>query len=275
MKYKLIVSDFDNTLADNTCKVSERTKKAIQEYEKAGGKFVLCTGRIFPSAIRKCKDIGISGDCIAYNGALTGEISTGKIKRRATLKKEVALTIVKEFEKMSDVIVQVYYDDVIYTQNKNPYSDEYARICNYEYFETKYPLSEFIQKNEGTIMEVLVMAHPDKVLSLYKEYRKIKTSDYTVVSSEVHFLEFISPEANKGIAVQKMCAELGVDKSEVACFGDNYNDVNMIEFAGLGVAVANGVDELKNKADLICPSNDEDGVAQIIEKITKGEDLYA
>lgn len=275
MKYKLIVSDFDNTLADHNRKVSERTKKAIKEYQKAGGKFILCTGRMFPSARKEGKNLALTGECIAYNGALTGDIETGKITRREVLKKEVALKLVQDFEKMSDVVLQLYFNDKIYVQYKNPYTDEYVKECNLDFCETKEALSRFIQKNEGTIMEVLVMAHPNKILSLYEEYRKIKTSDYTVVSSEVHFLEFISPEANKGIAVQKMCAELGVDKSEVACFGDNYNDVYMIEFAGLGVAVANGVDELKNKADLICPSNDEDGVAQIIEKITKGEDVYA
>ena len=275
MKYKLIVSDFDNTLENDARQVSERTKNAILNFEKAGGKFVLCTGRVFSSARRKCKVIGLTGDCIAYNGAIIGDIVTGEVKYRATLKKEVVVKLVREFESISDVIVQVYYDDEIYAQTKNPYTDEYARVCNLDYFETKIPLSEFILQKNEPVIEVLVMASPDKVLSLYEEYRKIKTSDYTVVSSEEHFLEFISPESNKGIAVQKMCAELGVDKSEVACFGDNYNDVYMIEYAGLGVAVSNGVDELKQKADLICPSNEEDGVAQIIEKITKGEDLYA
>ncbi len=271
MKYSLIVSDFDNTLANSQRKVSKRTQKAISDYQKAGGKFIVCTGRIFPSACKESRALGLKGEVIAYNGAVIGDIETGEKFYQADIKKEVALDILKDFEKLSDVYTQLYFDDKIFVNCDNPYTREYCRECNISFVETKIPLFDFLREQEKDVTEVLVMAEPQRVLELYREYLQKNSKDYTVISSEKHFLEFISPKANKGIAVQNYCEKKGINPENVACFGDNYNDIFMIEYAGLGVAVENGVEEIKQKADLVCPSNDDDGVAKIIEKITKGE----
>lgn len=272
MKYKLIVSDFDNTLANKNRCVSECTVQAIHEYEKAGGRFMLCTGRMFSSARSEALALGLKGDCIAYNGALVGNIETGEVRYSAMIKKDVALDIVRKFEKMDDVCIQVYYDDKIYVQMDNPYTRAYVNGCKNVSFDiTGEALSDFIEKQDKDVIEVLVMAREERVIELYDEYRAKKSDDYTVISSEVNFLEFISPEANKGIAVQRLCEREGINPDEIVCVGDNYNDIFMIEYAGLGVAVANSVEELKRKADYITDSNDDDGVAKLIEKIIKGE----
>ncbi len=275
MKYKLIASDFDNTLAGKGRKVSERTKKAIDEYLKAGGKFVLCTGRTFPSARAEACAIGLKGDCIAYNGAVIGNIESGEVRYSALIKREVALALLRELEKINDVIIQLYLDDVVYVQESNPYTEGYAKVCGISFRETEVALSTFLENQDKDVLEVLVMASSEKVLELYMEYRLKNREEYTVIASEANLLEFISPEANKGIAVRKTCEELGIERGEVACFGDNYNDIYMVEYAGLGVAVSNAVDELKQKANYITDSNDEDGVAKVIEKIIKGESLNA
>ncbi|MBR7110577.1 MAG: HAD family phosphatase [Clostridia bacterium] len=271
MKYSLIVSDFDNTLANSERKVSAFTQNAISEYQKAGGKFMICTGRMFPSAREEAKLLGLSGDVICYNGAMIGDIESGKVSHSAFIKKEVALRIISEFENRNDVVVQLYFDDKIFVKRDNPYTREYCKECNLPFYETKISLFDFLSGQDKDIIEVLVMAEPKKVLELYQEYLQKGSKDYTVITSEAHFLEFISPLANKGIALRAYCEQNGIKPECVACFGDNYNDIFMIEYAGLGVAVENGVDELKKKADLVCPSNDDDGVAKIIEKITKGE----
>lgn len=272
MKYKLIVSDFDNTLADHNRKVSEYTLNAIREYEKAGGRFMICTGRMFSSARAEALALGLKGDCIAYNGALVGDIETGEVKYSAFIKKDVAINLIRHFEKIDDVCIQLYFDDKIYVQQDNPYTSAYVKECNgIPFYVTGEPLSVFIEKQDRDVTEVLVMASAERVLELYNEYRAKKSDDYTVISSEVHFLEFISPEANKGIAVRKMCEAEGIDSEEIVCVGDNYNDIFMVEYAGLGVAVSNAVDELKQKADYITDSNEDNGVAKLVEKIIKGE----
>lgn len=271
MKYSLIVSDFDNTLANSERKVSAFTQNAISEYQKAGGKFMICTGRMFPSARKEARALGLKGEVIAYNGAVIGDIETGEKFYQAEIKKNAAIEILQDFEKLSDVYTQLYVDDKIFVKCDNPYTREYCMLCGLSFVETKISLSDFLRSQEKDVTEVLVMAEPKKVLELYRKYLQKDSKDYTVISSEKNFLEFISPQANKGIALRAYCEQNGIKPECVACFGDNYNDIFMIEYAGLGVAVENGVDELKNKADLVCPSNDDDGVAKIIEKITKGE----
>ncbi len=271
MNYSLIVSDFDFTLANNDRRVSERTKRVINEYQKAGGKFMLCTGRIFPSAQAEAKKLGLKGEVIAYNGALIGDIETGNRLIESFIEREVALELLKEIEKLDDVVTQLYYEDEIYVVSDNPYTRAYCGESGIGFRETGEPLSEFLSKRSSSVTEVLVLASPERVQELYGEYLARKSADYTVISSEKNFLEFISPSANKGIALKAYCEKNGIDPSKVACFGDNYNDIFMIEYAGLGVAVANSVPELIQKADLVCPSNEEDGVAEIIEKIIKGD----
>ena len=271
MKYSLIVSDFDNTLANSQRKVSERTKKAIFDYQQAGGKFIICTGRMYPSARTEATALGLKGEIICYNGALIGDIESDKASYRALIKKEVAQDLVREFEERDDVVVQLYFDDKIFVRYDNPYTREYCKECKLPFYETKISLLDFLKGQDKDVIEVLVMASGEKILEMYREYLQKDSKEYTVVSSEVHFLEFLSPNANKGKALRSYCEQNGINPETVACFGDNYNDIFMIEYAGLGVAVENGVDEIKQKADLVCPSNDDDGVAQIIEKIIKGE----
>lgn len=275
MEYSLIVSDFDFTLADNERKVSARTQKAIKDYQEKGGKFMLCTGRVYPSARDEAKKLGLTGEVIAYNGALIADIESGERFIEYFLDKEVAISLLKEFEAVDDVITQLYYDDTICVVKDNPYTRAYCKECGLSFYETNEPLSEFLSKQDKSVIEILVMASPDRVLELYKEYLAKNSPDYTVISSEANFLEFISPKANKGIALKEYCEQKGINPKKVACFGDNYNDIFMIEYAGLGVAVESGVQELKDKADYVCPANDCDGVAVTIEKIIKGEKLNA
>ena len=275
MEYSLIVSDFDFTLADNERKVSARTKKAIKDYQDKGGKFMLCTGRVFPSARDEAKKLGLSGEVIAYNGALIADIESGERFIEYFVDKKVAIDLLKEFEKMTDVVTQLYLNDVICVVKDNVYTREYCKECGLGFYETKEPLSTYLEKQDTNVTEILVMSSPEKVLELYKKYLAKNSPDYTVISSEVNFLEFISPKANKGIALKAYCEQKGINPETVACFGDNYNDIFMIEYAGLGVAVENGVQELKDKADYVCPANDCDGVAVTIEKIIKGEKLNA
>ena len=271
MKYSLIVSDFDFTLADDNRRVSSRTKKAINDYIAHGGKFMLCTGRVFPSAQSEAKALGLTGEVIAYNGSLVADIETGERYIESFIEKSVAIKVLKEFEKMTDVVTQLYLNDVICVVKDNVYTREYCKECGLDFYETNEPLSTYLEKTSALVTEILVMASPEKVLDLYKEYLAKNSPDYTVISSEANFLEFISPKANKGIALKSYCEKYGINKENVACFGDNYNDIFMIEYAGLGVAVQNGVEELKQKADYVCPSNNDDGVAKTIEKIIKGE----
>jgi Cof subfamily protein (haloacid dehalogenase superfamily) len=89
---------------------------------------------------------------------------------------------------------------------------------------------------------------------------------YTVVKSTPFFLEILNKEVHKGAALERLATHLGLDRSEVMALGDNENDVTMIEYAGLGIAMANATENVKNAADIITASNDEHGVAEAIKQ---------
>ena len=271
MKYDLIVSDYDHTLANTERNVSERNKQAIFDFQKKGGKFMLCTGRMFGSARTVAKRIGLKGKIIAYNGALIGDIESGEIYHHIFLDKQRAIDLLKKLEKESEIVVRVFANDVMYEKVENPKLQIYADTYNVSFVVTHEPLCDYFSKNDINITAIRAIASPQKIIELYEKYRNLVSQAFSVFVSEASLLEFISPLANKGLAVQRYCEENGINRKKIACFGDNYNDIYMIEYAGLGVAVENGVDEIKQKADLVCPPNDSDGVGQIIEKIIRCE----
>jgi Cof subfamily protein (haloacid dehalogenase superfamily) len=92
-------------------------------------------------------------------------------------------------------------------------------------------------------------------------------NDFTVTRSAFCFLEVLNKQANKGNGLKLLCETIGIDKSETVSFGDELNDISMIEYAGLGVAMANAVPEVKKAADLITESNTEDGLAKVLDRI--------
>ena len=271
MKYDLIVSDYDHTLAGKDRTVSERNRQAIFNFQKKGGKFMLCTGRMFGSARTVAKRAGLTGEIIAYNGALIGDIESGEIFYQTFLDRKCAIDLLAKLEKENEITIRVFANDVMYERVENPKLKVYADVYNVSFCITHEPLNEYFSKNDINITAIRAIANPENVLELYKKYLNLVSKDFTVIVSEATLLEFINPLANKGIAVQKYCEENGINRERVGCFGDNYNDIYMIEYAGLGVAVENGVDEIKQKADLVCPPNDCDGVGQIIEKITNDQ----
>lgn len=271
MKYTFAVSDYDHTLANESSQVSARNQSAIQEFQKAGGRFMLCTGRMFAAARVVAKKVGLKGDIIAYNGALIGNIESGEVSYQTLLNKEVALKLIHDLEKEPDFSVRIYVGDTMYTEKEDSKVRAYADIYNASYCVTGEPLYDYFSKNSEDIVLIRAIASEAKVLELYKKYRAQGSADYNVVVSMANFLEFISPNADKGITFQYYCEKNGINPQKVVTFGDNYNDINMIKYVGLGVAVSNGVDELRENADYICPTNEDDGVGKTLEKIIKGE----
>jgi Cof subfamily protein (haloacid dehalogenase superfamily) len=119
---------------------------------------------------------------------------------------------------------------------------------------------------ELSIIKMMMIDEPallDEIIPLIPESFMEK---YTVVKSTPFFLEILNKEVHKGAALERLATHLGLDRSEVMALGDNENDVTMIEYAGLGIAMANATENVKNAADIITASNDEHGVAEAIKQ---------
>ncbi|NLK17497.1 MAG: HAD family phosphatase [Clostridiales bacterium] len=271
MRYPLVATDFDDTLLRSDLTLSEYTKSVIKRYQAAGGTFMISTGRMYSSILRQAKRAGLdSGLVIAYQGAMICDMTSGKVLHHVALPPEAAVPILKELER-EGLVLQVYIDDVLYVERMTDATRNYERVCEVEATMLDKKLSAYVKERGQPVTKILAVAHPQKVLQLYCDFPKVFGEELTYSISKPYFFEVAARGADKGIAVEFACRRMGITKSQVITFGDGINDVSMLEFADLSFAVSNASEPAKRAAKHICPSNDEDGVAKMIEKYCLSE----
>lgn len=267
MKYKLIASDFDDTFLSTKGTVSDYQLNAVKEFQRLGGKFMLCSGRMFSSIREEAKRFDIHGDVICYNGAMIANLDTGEIKYHNPMSVESSIKIIKALED-ENKIIQVYVDDNLYVKEKSKYTDFYCESCKVGYTEVG-KLSDYIKLTGKPVTHIVVVDSPENVNELYERYKN--QNEYAVTPSGANLIDIVTFSSSKGNAIRAMCEMYGISLSECVCCGDSPNDISMLKVAGLGVAVANARDIVKEVADVVTDSCDNDGVGKIIEKIIKGE----
>ena len=268
MKYKLIASDFDNTIYDGE-KVSPRVIKAIADYRRAGGKFVVATGRIFESIRKKVPALGADDEVIACQGGGIYNARTCEVLDRFPLPREIAKQAVEYFEAHGDVC-HAYADREFFVARKNPLTEEYAAYCEVTPTILDRPLSSFLPTMAAT-NKVISILDTSIIDSRLTELAGILGSEAEVTKSSPIYLEVTSVKAGKGNCLIALANRLGIPVEETVAVGDNLNDLSMVKAAGLGVSVGNGVPRLKEAADLVIPSIQEDGVAELIYRILDGD----
>lgn len=265
--YKLIACDVDETLLslDNT--VSKRNRKAIQKATDLGVKFVLATGRGFPTVQETLKDIGLHDKeehyVISFNGGAVTENKGNEILHYHGLDFDFAsLMYTRGLE--YDVCIHVYTVEDVYVYNY--VEEERAHL------ETKMDVIEVFDKDldflkDEEIVKILYMnTNVDYLRKIEKEVAPF-TENCDVSYSSNRYLEFNAKGANKGAGLAFLAEHLQIDISETIAIGDNHNDLPMLETAGLSVGVQNMVPELKEKVDYLSKANhEEDAIHEVIEK---------
>lgn len=264
MKYKMVASDFDDTLLPSSKGISEFTKKTINKYIANGGRFVLSTGRMFLSIKQEAISLGLSGEVIAYQGALVKDLDTDKVLWSVNIPPELAVEYI-DFLSKFPTIIQLYMDDGLYIEKSNLYTDSYSELCKIKANEVG-DLKKFAMNSGLPINKVYCYIDPDSCAEVRKEVNKNYGDRLLINSSKPWNVEAVNIKTSKGIALKYLCDIYNINSNEVIAFGDNLNDVEMLSFAGFGVAVENAVPELKAMADYITLSCEEDGVAYAIEK---------
>ena len=270
MKFRLIAADLDNTLLDEKSEISPRNREAIREAIDRGVQFVIATGRMFKTSVSFMDDLCISGDCplINYHGALIKKSKSREIVLHRTLNNELAVEVAEEAERQ-DCHISIFIDDNLYIGKESEYSRYYQNLARIEPEEVG-TLSAFLKKYrlEPSKMSLISWdGRIDEIEALFKAKFGRKLS---VLQSRPYFLEITDRKATKGQALRWLVEREGIRRDEVIAFGDGHNDLDMISYAGLGVAMANARPEVLEAADLIASSSNEDGVAEVIEKYILG-----
>lgn len=264
----MIAMDMDGTLLTNDKKVTKRTMNAIEKASQKGIKIVVCTGRIFTSAKIFANIIGTKAPIIASNGAYIREKDRNEVVYEKLMNKEQLHSIIKMVKEYK-FYPHLYTFDTIYTEKIIFSSESYSK------WNESLPENERIKievvndlldiAQQKNILKAMVMSNDtNNLLKLRKEIDE--KMDISIVSSLPNNFEIMDSGVSKGSAVEILANYYGIKRDEVICIGDNENDLSMINYANLGVAMGNAEKILKDSADYITDTNENDGVAKVIEK---------
>ena len=272
MKYKLIAVDMDGTLVNDKSELSERNKEAILKVVDAGVLFVTATGRPF-SNVHVVNDL-FDKDMpfIVFNGAAACLGKSEKILFERYLDFDLA-------KEAFDIGQKLDVPQIIWTGPRLWTNKECEDTLRYQSFSTNLDMTVVtdlatIKGEVKGVSKVLWIEDPVNVKRLSGEMCAHFGDRLTCVSSMPHFLEFISNDAGKGTALAEIGKLYGIDSSEMIAVGDGYNDVGMLKYAGFSVAVDNAPDDVKAVCDYVTLSNNDDGVAEVIEKMILWNELH-
>lgn len=286
-KYKMVACDLDGTLLNDDLKVSQRNLDAINEFRANGGIFTVATGRA-PSGVKNyIQTLGLDSNIVkmaCYLGCAIVDSGTLENDELVTISNADAAKII-ELTKNQSAFSPVYYDGGVMIEEMN----DKARI----FFDAVgiQPrvvgnLVENVKNTDDAIIKVLLVVDErvvaDIAAMLQKEFPHIDFVQSTAPlldrmrgegeDYQPTLIECINANGSKGEALKKIAKLHGVDISEVIAFGDSFNDVSMLKAAGLGVAMGNARQPIKIAADVVTGTNNEDGVAQIIERYCLGKE---
>jgi Cof subfamily protein (haloacid dehalogenase superfamily) len=268
---KLIALDLDDTLLRTDLSVSFRTRKAVKRCTAAGINVVLASGRTYENLRRYVKILSLhksGGYLICDNGSMIQDAAAGNIIYQVTLPEKPALAAF-DLADAEGFAVQIYEDDELYVSRRNEFAIYEKKLTG---------MNQIIPGNFREMIargchKMVIPGDPMMLKQLEALLKNFVDSDLTIFTSKPYYLEILPPEANKGTALAKVAAKLGVDREAVMAIGDSMNDEAMIRWAGIGVAMRNGDERVKQIACLVTEkSNDEDGVARVIEqRVLKNE----
>ncbi len=261
---RLVILDIDGTLTGSSNQVSPTVRKAIQSAKQKGVRIGIATGRMFQSAQRFHFDIEADMPLSAYQGAFIQDPATNTLHHHWVLDRALAQHLLDHLADLP-FIVHVYIDDQLYVRELTELSQLYA-----ERSQVPLNLLSSLGSNWPT--------HPTKILAMTEDpamiedlmqalRRRFPAQQLYLTRSVPTFLEATHPEVNKGNAVKYLTEELlGLTPENVMVVGDSDNDIEMLSYAGLGVAMGNARPEIQAYAHWIAPTVDEDGVAAALEE---------
>lgn len=274
MTIRLAALDLDGTLLDPFAKLTPKVRSAVETLSRRGVRVVVCTGRRFRTALPHARDLGLDGEIIVNNGVLVKDIASGRTLQHAFLDPDLYGGVLEHLRQHAPPLVYIdtYHDGTDILSE---------RIDAMHAFQREYvdDTSEFLQivddlgkrDGEGVIMISTMADEPTleqlREGALERFGARVQTHSIINKNYQGSILEFLSPDAGKWTALERLAASWGIGPSEIAAVGDDTNDAEMIREAGLGIAMGNAGEHVQAVADTVVNSNAEGGAIQAIERI--------
>lgn len=261
MKYRLVAADMDGTLLNTAGHITEATADAIRRAQCAGAIFTVSTGRP-PQGIRKYRnEVELNGPVIAYNGAMILRGDTEEVLYEQGLTGEDAAHVLRLGRKFGTTMC-IWAGNQLYGSPLNERVHEYKKLSGVEPLEA--PSDEAL--TDIGVTKILWYDEPERIAELQKELGSEVFEELQYCTSKPCFLEFFSSKASKAAAMQRLGMIYDIPREEMIAIGDGENDLSMLRYAGLGVAMDNAPASVKSQVQYITKSNDEDGVGEVLDR---------
>ncbi len=265
---RLVAVDIDDTLLNGEFRISEENLRAVRETVASGVVVTLATGRMYCSASPFAKQLSLDDaqPMITYNGAMTKTVG-GQLLHHIPLRRDVVLDAVALAEQHGWTL-NLYYEDKLYVAGMNDHVRYYERLAGVAAHEVG-SLGAFVKDGNDEISKMLLVGDADDTarrLPIVQEHLRGRAE---VVRSKGKFIEITDPQATKGVALARVADELGISAEEVMAIGDSGNDVSMLRFAGVGVAVGNAQTVAREAAAFVTAGHDQSGVAAALRRFCK------
>jgi Cof subfamily protein (haloacid dehalogenase superfamily) len=258
---RLIVADLDGTLMGDDVTISPRVVAAAQRAMDEGAYFTVATGRMLAGTQRFAHQLRVNAPLILYQGSEMRDAYSGQILYQSSIPLDYAQEFIAAINALG-LHLNVYLDDQVYAARKTPEADYYCRLNGIDILAVG-DLGRYVVRAP---VKMLVIADAERLDALAPALRQQFAGRLQIVRSHRLFLEAISLEANKGRGLAWLADYLQVPQAQTAAIGDNDNDAEMIQWAGLGIAMGNASEAVRRVADLIAPSVEQDGAAWAIDQ---------
>ncbi|MEH7308610.1 HAD family hydrolase [Neobacillus drentensis] len=283
MKYRLLATDLDGTLFNDHKEIDVETIEAIHEYRRKGGRVVICSGRSPLSTQWIARTIGLKGEpIIAYNGAILID-EKGEVSEQSVFSMEPLISF-WELCEAEGIYAHFYEGDTLLVPQVNKWNENwienniptleksggeqqhcqsFRKKCQVKVVEDFY---QYLKEQERNITKIAVFDDGNKLADFTKRLKEqVKEME---ISSSFNFvnLEITPGGVTKASALVKLTERLGIPLSQTAAIGDNYNDALMLSAAGLGIAMGNAPEKVRQLVDQVTGTNNEAGVAKAIHR---------
>ena len=265
MSYEIIVLDLDGTLTNKDKIITPRTKDALMKMQQMGKRVVLASGRPTKGVRHLADELELGsygGYVLSYNGGMIIDWSTGETVFSRLLPVESNGKIIGLAEEHQVDILTYEGEDIITETPEDPYAQLESRVNSME-----------IRRIEGLrdyvnfpVPKYLMLEDGDYLATVEPKVKAAMGKNFSVYRSDPFFLEVLPKGIDKAQSLERLLEVLGLTREQMIACGDGYNDLTMIRYAGLGVAMENAVLPVRNAADYITASNNDDGVGLVVEK---------
>ena len=269
LPYSIIALDLDGTLTNSEKNITPRTLDALMKAQREGVRLVLASGRPTFGIAALANQLQLAdygGYVLSYNGGRIIDWCEKTVIFSQVVDQKL-VPILYDFAKKAQLPIVTYLPEAILaSKNEGEYLVEEARINGMPVVVAQNFVEEAMQIAGGST-KFLIPGEPELLIQLESEMKAALSEQMEVFRSAPFFLELPPKGIDKAQSLQRLLTHLGLERESLMAFGDGFNDLSMIQFAGQGVAMANAVEEVKSIADFVTTSNEEDGIAHALEQL--------